>query len=52
MHIVLWNGFANKLEVFRGDEEAAARLADIHRETGDNAIYFWAVVESIELKVM
>lgn len=48
--IVLWNGFSGRLEMFRGDEDQAAEMADTHRETGDNVIYFFGVIKSVILR--
>lgn len=50
MHVVLWNGFKGKLEVFRGTDHALDELASIHLEEGNDVIYFYAEIDTITLK--
>lgn len=50
MHTVLWNGFTQRLEVFRGSEESLRERAKYYLDEGADVIYFYATIEKIVLK--
>lgn len=53
MHVVVWNGFAQELQVFNGHDdfyEVLHTLAELHLEEGNDVIYFYAWVDSITLR--
>lgn len=50
MHIIVWNGFAGRLQVYRGTEESVRDQAELYLNEDTDVIYFYGEIDAIILK--